>query len=264
VTDKGIAAMAPLKSLEALNVSDTKVTGKGFKELSSLRILNVNGAHINDDGLLELGELEHLREVDLNGTNITGVEFGRLKSLEVLSVCSLRTKLSETGIREIATLEKLRSLLVDNLDDEQVKLIARLPNLEMLYLANCTVTDEGLKPLSKAKGLRTLSLVRCPNLSAVGIRNLSPAPKLEVLFLSSVPVKDAALPELAEFGQLKTLTLNDSLGITFAGLYQHIREVKTLETLNVGVLRLAEDGKFVTDLQKRELQYALPLGCKLK
>jgi len=74
VTDAGIAALAGLENLRYLNLTNTSVTGTGFKEradMVSLYQLTLNDCPVTDESLAAIPHFPKLEELLLGRTNVT-------------------------------------------------------------------------------------------------------------------------------------------------------------------------------------------------
>ncbi len=74
VTDKGLAALAPMRALQRLHLDQTQVTDAGLARLSGLRrieYLNLRGTAVTDKGLPALRSLPRLRSLYVWQTAVT-------------------------------------------------------------------------------------------------------------------------------------------------------------------------------------------------
>ncbi|MCC7422645.1 MAG: hypothetical protein IT428_20385 [Planctomycetaceae bacterium] len=256
ITDAGIAELAPLTKLEKLDAGDTRISGVGLGKFRALKTLNLNGAHIDNDGLAEIASLPELQTVDLNGTNITGTGLGRAAALRSLSMLSLRTELSDAGIRELASLTNLKTLLIEKLTDAHLKNLAGMTGLESLYLSDSRVTDTGLERLVALKGLQRLHLIRCPEVTGKGLAALAALPRLQMLGMSRIPIGVEGLESLSSLPALQTLWLNDDMGLAAQDLV-NLTSANSLRSLNLNGFRKTDDGKGLSDAEVRSLKQTL-------
>ena len=96
ITNKGIHDLVKLRSLNELNLSDTKhIDDAALAELRSLNqlsVLQLNARKRITDGLLrELSRLESLKELSLRGTEATPTGLGELRNCKTLRVLRLST-----------------------------------------------------------------------------------------------------------------------------------------------------------------------------
>jgi len=113
----------------------------------------------------------------------------------------------------IAKIEKLECLVIRaaEFDDEDVKHLASLRHLKVLYLGHTAITDAGLASLENLSHLGRLSLCNT-KVSNRGIRYLSKLP-LTALDLRRTAVNNACLPILAEMPLLEA-TLIEETGVS--------------------------------------------------
>jgi hypothetical protein len=74
VTDAGVAALAGLENLRYLNLTNTSVTGAGFKhraDMVSLYQLTLNDCPVTDESLAAIPHFPKLEELLLGRTNVT-------------------------------------------------------------------------------------------------------------------------------------------------------------------------------------------------
>lgn len=93
--------------------------------------------------------------------------------------------------------DQLISLNVSRMpvEDQDMKTIAKFPNLEVLNLNNTEITGKGLKQLASLKKLRSLSVSGTP-VSKEDILGVAAANKLEEVFVWNTSVTSADLAEL--------------------------------------------------------------------
>ncbi len=143
ITDEGLSYLTPLVNLEYLDLG--------------------NLAHITDQGLTHLVNLKKLQSLHLSGSDITA---GGLKQLKGLS------ELRYLGVPETLPLEyvqyfpKLEDVVGLDTNDEQIKYLSTLNNLQELWVGPSTfetpstplVTDASVKTLIKLKTLKILAI----------------------------------------------------------------------------------------------------------
>ena len=82
ITDEGLKDLAKLQNLKTLFLGGTKITDAGLKEvtkLQKLKWLDLVNTQITDAGLKELVKLRDLQLLDLYGTKITDTGFAELE-----------------------------------------------------------------------------------------------------------------------------------------------------------------------------------------
>ncbi|HUG20635.1 MAG TPA: hypothetical protein VMM56_16725 [Planctomycetaceae bacterium] len=130
------------------------------KNLESLNAIYLLDTRVDDQGLRLLSELK-LTQLSL-GSEITdeGVRYACERWPELLSFGLHSSKVSDSSITSIVTLEHLQYL---NLNDTLISIaslesLEKLTSLNHLRLDNTSLTDESVPYLSKLTGLRTLSV----------------------------------------------------------------------------------------------------------
>jgi internalin A len=188
VTDAGMAELAKCQSLQSVSVPGTVVSDAGLVHLAKLKNLKSlslgvydEGAKITDEGLKTVGQMPGLRWLGLSGTPITDAGLPYLSGLKNLESLNLdETKVTSAGLAHLEPLQSiLRLRLMDTVDDECAKHLAKLKNLQSIS-SNLDVSDEG-------------------------VAYLASMPNLEELMLSDEKVTDASLPAIAKMPKLKTL-----------------------------------------------------------
>jgi hypothetical protein len=113
--------------------------------------------------------------------------------------------------------------------------LADLPQMTSLSLNGCCrITDAGLAPVGRVRGLRTLSLSGCKYITGVGLAHLSGLNGLELLSLHGCSLlTDAGLGNLRFLRGLRSLKLGGCPSITDAGL-AHLHGLGSLRTLELG------------------------------
>jgi 5-hydroxyisourate hydrolase-like protein (transthyretin family) len=145
-TDEGIAYLADMKQLRWLMIGTRKshITDAGVAHLaglSNLDALNLMGARLSDGGLKELSGLSKLKQLHLSGGGdapeaITDQGLQTIESLTNLEGLTLRnSRITEAGLKSLATLKRLRSLGLGSpllSDSAYVRLRAELPSVQIL------------------------------------------------------------------------------------------------------------------------------------
>ena len=97
-----LAAVAKLRYLRTLNLSQTPVTDAGLEQLkglTALQELNVNLVNVTDAGLEHLKGMTGLKELDLRGTEVTDAGVEHLKGLTGLQWLDVTgTKVTDAGV----------------------------------------------------------------------------------------------------------------------------------------------------------------------
>ena len=157
-------------------------------------------------------------------------------------------------------------------DDDDARLLGRLPAVEHVGLAKTNITDEALATVGRLSGLRSLSLIET-RITDRGMAHLEPL-ELESLSLWKTDVTDRGVKHLRNMKSLRNLVLDETritnacledvgrltnleewLGLTQTqitddGLH-HLTRLKKLQNLNLIGTNVSNDGL-------RKLRKALP------
>jgi hypothetical protein len=136
---------------------------------------------------------------------VTDRELAGLKELSDVSIVSLTvasSELTDAGVAEIAKLKNIESLYLSacgKITDTGLSHLAKLPNISFLWFtANPLISDEGMKSIGQMKNLRSLSLFGCTKISNAGALQLSQLKRLEFAFFGMTGVNEAGIQELRE------------------------------------------------------------------
>ena len=131
---------------------------------SGIKTLHLGGATVTDKGLASVAELTDLRELAIWwATKISdaGVaHLGRLPRLRMVDISN--SSLTDEGVKHLASLPALEELSIEgkSFTDQSLLDLSRSSRLKSLTLRGDTsaITDKGLAPLGKLKGLKRLYL----------------------------------------------------------------------------------------------------------
>ncbi|MGC9398004.1 MAG: leucine-rich repeat domain-containing protein [Anaerolineae bacterium] len=115
-----------------------------------------------------------------------------------------------TWVRYLQDCERVKylNLTGQEIEDENLTLLGRFPNLERLDLANTNINDNGLKHLRQTKRLKHLDLSNCCWISDQGMEALSALSYLTSLNLAETRITNEGLAHLSELTYLQYLVLN--------------------------------------------------------
>ena len=273
----GLTNMESLNLSGCYSLSDSFMEGafQAKKEYSSLKTLNLSLCkEVNDDTLGRIAQTTtNLEDLDLAGcSKITNgglifIGWG-LKKLKRLNLRSCR-QLTDHGISHLAgiaqhplastqkasketsqnTIEELCLQDCQKLTDESLNHLSQgLKSLKALNLSFCvSITDTGLKSLSRLDSLRSVNLRSCDNVSDIGIaflsekENGSGLENLDVSFCANVT--NMGLKHISTgFAKLKCLSMT-TCSINDEGLKKMSKNLVNLEELNIGqCVSITDDG----------------------
>lgn len=135
----------------------------------------------------------------------------------------LRRRLGDEYFQEVTAVQ------LDHfyLDDDALAAIAALDRLEELSITGSMITDAGMEKLARLRELRSLTLIRNPNVTDDGFKHLVPLKKLRVLKVTRIT--DDGLQHLRGMTEMETLNLKSSR-VTGTGLV-HLARMSKLKKL---------------------------------
>ena len=157
-SDATLGILKDASSLASLQFSKCLVTDDGLQSLrplQNLKSLSIRGAPITDEGLRALEGMTKLQFVSLQGTKIEGVGLGSLPS----SITTLLSDATDRGVAEIARLTNLEELwlLHTIVSDEGIENIAKMDSLRRLYFFETSISDSGVSRLKRALPICVIS-----------------------------------------------------------------------------------------------------------
>lgn len=184
ITDDDLAMLAGHRSLKALDIGLTKVTGSGFHHLANTGITDLKLSHnkLRPDALALLHEaLPNLETLLIHGCNLQPDSYRPL---------AMFTKLKELG----AEGTRGHEVAVGNggITDEGLASIGPLPTLQLLALDRAPITQQGLKHVAAHKNLKVLFLDETTT-DDQGLTELQPLDKLTELNLRRTKVSKAGV-----------------------------------------------------------------------
>jgi WD40 repeat protein/tRNA A-37 threonylcarbamoyl transferase component Bud32 len=194
-TDDDLTHLEGLTALEELMLWGTGITDDGLPhlaELTNLRTLRLNGTSVSGTGFRHLGKLQQLRQLSAGwGTFLTDEGLSQLPPLQNLLLIALNPrKLSEESLQHFAKHQSLEviQLIWGNLNGSGLRHLAALPKLRTLLLDHLRLTDDNLASLADLKALRILRLDSNPDLTDAALEHLAPLQDLEKLDLRETAV----------------------------------------------------------------------------
>ena len=277
-----LAVIAKFDRLENLGIFDLPGTGDGFHHLGGLehlKYLDLSGSGITNATLAEIARIRSIEILEMKKSEATDEGFASLAALASLKDLSITRcpNLTDSGAaRMVEGMPRLRSLILTDgpkslaatlatlarvhpdlvhLDisgtgatDDDLKAVAKLAKLEILFMDNTRITDEGLKHLSGLDSLRRLHL-NSTKVTDAGLIHLEKLP-LVGLDLGGSLVTDAGMPTVARIITLRALGLARLPRLTDAGLVP-LAPLRGVDYLDVSENQVTAEGAAV-------LQQAVP------
>jgi Leucine-rich repeat (LRR) protein len=265
LSDESLRHLETVTQLQLLDLSRTRVTDRGLRNLKSLhqlsvlvlpagitdqavgtitgwsklRELNLDQSRLTDRGLAGLSHLSTLEILDLSSTRITDQGLVALKALPDLQELTLGSLITDSAA---AALENLKTLRTVDLSQTQIgnrglAALAHLPKLHSATLGSA-VTTRGLESLAMSLSLKTLDLSRT-SVTADGVKAVSRMPSLEELSLSQTTIGNESLVDLSRLPELRILDLTDTK-VTSAGL-EPLAHLPKLQVLALSWRKLTKE-----------------------
>ena len=198
ITDRGMASLRRIQTLKRLLLDDCRISGAGLDALSQLPILEaleLNETSLTFEDLQHLNGFQNLKDFRLftvpdhagrptlrafrslrsleslrlpNKANarrpddtldFDPAEFAHLSGLTKLKTLEYSGRLTDTGLKHLASLTAMVNLDLRNADvtDDGLRYLSGMKNLDNLTIGG-RITDEGLRHLATLKSLRVLQL----------------------------------------------------------------------------------------------------------
>ena len=177
VTDQGLLGLRNHPKLEYLVLDGLpKVTDAGLavlEQLPKLTYLELVELRIGDTGLKSLRHLQNLKGTLLWSLSVTPDGLKVLSELAALESVRTNRELSRETLEALAGHTPFRKIWVQ-FDDEMLKILSRLPNLDAVYLDD-KATDVSLELISGMKSVKSVVLGYHPKVSAQGLAKFKAA-----------------------------------------------------------------------------------------
>jgi hypothetical protein len=235
LNDDTLGVLCQSLQLDSLQLGHCKITNEGLGCLTSQRSLRVLGLEfcqrITD--LRPLAELTKMRKLVLEGC--TGLSDQRLRPLSTLRHLQ-ELDLTIQGLSEeclsVVPWASMRLLYVEfEMSDRGLKLLSPLAFLPHFSICK-TVSDAGLRALSRLTKVQALDLSQCLQVSDKGLSTLASLVSLRTLNLKHVAVTDSSLKALSSLTLLTSLDLSGCDLITTGGLWA-LQTLEALRTLDL-------------------------------
>lgn len=240
VDDAAVARLHRWPKLASLDLSYTKITDDGLRDLASmpLRHLRLAGLEVGDAGLEAISRLGTLAVLDLDGAPFyegpREEAFSRLCELSSLKRLVLPNRY--VGDRSLVGFEKL-ALMELVLSGTRVTAdgIAHLDgrNLRELDVDRTPLGREALERIGTFSRLRRLDLT-ATRIADADLVHLGRLRELEELRIGATDISDEGLRHLASLSALRTLSLGMATRFSPAGVGR-LRELPELQSVSVQV-----------------------------
>lgn len=226
VSAAGLQALTPMTEVAILRVSRTGLKGKDFERIESwrrLRSLKCGPFDDGDEALKHIGKLTGLKQLHIERFKFTSQGLKALSGLKQLEKLYFYHCVDVADLSNLGELTALKTVdfLQSQFSDTAIRSIPPLPELTLLGLAYCHITDDIVADLAKHPRLVKLDLRYTP-ITHEGILRLEHSERWQWLSLSELKMDDRVLPALAKMKNLESLEI-DQTDISEAG-YQWLQK----------------------------------------
>lgn len=237
LSDDELCEIAGLAYLNSLEVSETRMTGKGLQWLSHLlhlQVLEARRTCFDDDAVLLLRHHQRLNSLNLSSSYVGDLAVERLTSLPNLSSLNLSenritdsagaalgqihqiraldlsgTGFGSAGMRKMQAMKNLQTFMLDRskADDLAMSELAGLTSLEEISIGSTAITDRGVEALAGCSSLKRVCLART-KITDAAIRSLKSLENLEEIDLSYTAISERGIQQLADFPALRKVVID--------------------------------------------------------
>lgn len=222
LTDQGMASLAGLDGLFALNLDDSRlgITAAGLVPLSALPHLGWLGFDATDETMAPIAALPRLRMLMCQDTRAGDVGFTALSRSRTIEYIWGRRchNLTGPGFAALAGIPSLRGLSVSckNVDDAALSMLPRFPSL--IEFMPMDVPDEGFRHISRCENLESLWCMYCRETGDAATEHIAGLPCLKSYYAGQTRITDRTLHILSRMQSLERLTFWSCAGVTDAGV----------------------------------------------
>ena len=229
VTDEEILNIANLTKLESLQCSAYGHTDQGygitdesmkiFGKFTKLKVLTLRSNPITDIGLESLATCNELETLQMAGSKVTGKGLNTLYMVPNLKNLSFGVydegaPIDDEGLKTLGELTQIEhlNLTASNITDEGFKHLAKLENLQTLTLDNTEITDDALQALSDLQHLKNIRFYRDKGagLGDVAAEHLSSCPELQTV-TTHWNLTSVGIEHLSNCKSLQSIEFTDTL-----------------------------------------------------
>jgi hypothetical protein len=222
LTDRGVAALAGLHGLYALDIDDASLplTGRAIASLVDLEHLSALSFDANDDAMPFIARLPRLRFLGIQDTPASDSGWQALgASQSIERIWGRRCYGLETeGFLALGRMPRLRDLSVSckNVEDRG---IAALPSFAALRrLMPMDVPDAGYRHIGRSEQLTELQLMYCRDTTDLATEHITGLPNLRRYFASYTQITDRTPALLSTMSSLEEITFDSCAGLTDSGI----------------------------------------------
>lgn len=222
LTDRGIAALAGLHGLYALDIDDRAMplTGQSIASLVGLEHLSALSFDAKDDAMPFIARLPRLRFLSIQDTPASDRGWQALgASPSIERIWGRRCYGLETdGFLALSRMPSLRNLSVScrNVEDRGIAALPSFPALHQLMPMD--IPDAGYRHIGRCDRLTALQLMYCRDTTDAATENIIGLPQLRRYFASYTQITDRTPALLSTISSLEEITFDSCAQLTDAGI----------------------------------------------
>jgi len=162
--------------------------------------------------------------------------------------------LNDELMKVVARMKSLEVLLLDQnpgVTDEGLKVVCSLPELKIFSMTKNRFTDEGFRDIAKLRKLEVLDLKQMPNFNGTGMKYLVKLPNLKKLKINRCTLVPGTISQIAQLKKLRFLSLEGCKIKTSEAL--ELAKLPNVEVLDIGNTEL-EDAGFMALIKMKTLK----------
>jgi len=198
--------------------------------ISTVHAVQLIFTNTSGTGLSHLSVLPDLTGLYLGGTRFSPRQMNSILKLRNLKSITIVNVDSMTGASEFLNLQQRRTFAQHKISDNQLSLLAKLPELRGLEIRGMPIDGSAFKAFLHTKHLRQLGLADS-SISDAGLRYIGKVQSLHELDLERTRVTGKGILHLTDLAQLNFLNVFGT-SVTGAGV-RSLRTMKSLRNLNV-------------------------------
>jgi hypothetical protein len=222
ITDKGVAALARLEGLFALNVDNPSVSisSAGLGPLAGLPQLGFLGIAATDETMEPIAALPRLRMLMCQDTRAGDAGFTRLSASRTIECIWGRRcyNLADTGFTALRRMPSLRGLSVSckNVSDTALSALPEFPALREFMPMD--VPDEGFRHVGRCADLEAVWCMYCRETGDAATEHLAGLKHMTTYYAGHTRITDRSLEILSRIPSIECVTLASCAGVTNRGI----------------------------------------------
>jgi Leucine-rich repeat (LRR) protein len=160
-----IKGLDHLQKVQRLNLENTEVDDSAFNEIATLKNLEcllLQSTQLQGTGFSKLKNLTKLRVLTIGHNQLSNANFKDLKQLPKLRTLQISdAQINDQALKDIATIDQLEALDISNnkkISDSGIKQLAKLKKLKRLELRGLKISSNSILALSQCH----LKHLECP------------------------------------------------------------------------------------------------------